>query len=219
MLDINKFKILYYFYLSQAEFFKYKTNSLISASSSMMNCNARYGGIDGVISGLQAYANSHITRSFEYLLMSTHYGNYEKNREGFEKLFRSLSDEKWNDAIELIKYMAKRGGQMNFSQRLADTVNGDSPNYELYEMDSIAKALDMEKQLAVEAHNIHSIATRKNKDHHEPETSSYLENEYMHRQANTIRKLSGYVTDLYSLINSPDNSLALYMFDEYLKKQ
>lgn len=48
---------------------------------------------------------------------ATHFGNYEKSREGFEKLFRKLSDSTWNDAIDLIKYITKRGGVMDFAAR------------------------------------------------------------------------------------------------------
>lgn len=48
---------------------------------------------------------------------ATHFGNYEKSREGFEKLFQKLSDSTWDDAIDLIKYITKRGGVMDFAAR------------------------------------------------------------------------------------------------------
>jgi len=185
----------------------------------LANCNARYGAIEAMLPDLQMYVNTHITRSYEYLLMSTHYGNYEKSREGFEKLFHELSDSKWEQAIELIKYITKRGGDMNFNMVNQDTVNDESGSYEFYELESLAKALDMEKQLALEAHRIHGEATRKRKDYHDPEVSSYLENEFVHKHASCIRKLSGYTSDLNTLLNGPDSSLALYLFDEQLKQQ
>lgn len=50
-------------------------------------------------------------------IQSTHFGNHEKSREGFEKLFRKLSDSTWNDAIDLIQYITKRGGVMDFQAR------------------------------------------------------------------------------------------------------
>lgn len=52
-----------------------------------------------------------------FLLQSTHFANYEQSREGFEKLFRKLSDSTWDDAIHLIKFIAKRGGTMDFAAR------------------------------------------------------------------------------------------------------
>jgi len=57
-----------------------------------------------------------------FVTQSTHFGNYEQSREGFEKLFRKLSDSTWDDAIHLIKYITKRGGKMNFSARKLDEV-------------------------------------------------------------------------------------------------
>ena len=65
---------------------------------------------------LQAYVNAHVESSFEYLLMSTHFGNYEANREGFKGLYRKLSDSAWGKAIDIIKFITKRGGRMNFNQ-------------------------------------------------------------------------------------------------------
>jgi ferritin len=65
---------------------------------------------------LQAYANGHIETSFEFLLMSTHFGNFESNRDGFKKFYRKLSDSAWEKSIDLIKYITKRGGSMNFNQ-------------------------------------------------------------------------------------------------------
>ena len=80
------------------------------------NCNAKFGAIDLLQTELQAYANGYIENSFEYLLMSTYFCNYESNREGFKKLYRKLSDEAWEKSIELIKYVSNRGGRMNFNQ-------------------------------------------------------------------------------------------------------
>ncbi|KAB0790153.1 hypothetical protein PPYR_15518 [Photinus pyralis] len=186
---------------------------------SLPSCSAKYGAIQEVLPDLQQYVNSHITRNFEYMLMATHYGNYEKSRAGFEKLFMDLSDSKWEATIDLIKYITKRGGEMKFDNIKADTVNDENASYELYELNSLAKALDMEKELAERAHHIHGEATRRRESLHDPEVSSYIENEFVHKHAATIRKLSGYTSDLTSLLNGPDSSLALYIFDDYLKKQ
>jgi len=183
----------------------------------LINCNAKYGAIEAVESDLRKYVNTHITRNFEYLLMSTHYGNYEKSREGFEKLFRELSDSKWDLAIDLIKYITKRGGQMNFSDVKQDIINAENGNYEFDELEALAKALDVEKDLAKEAHHIHGQATRRNKEHHDPEISSFIENKFVHEHAEAIRKLSGHVADLNTMLSGPDSSLALYLFDDYLK--
>ncbi|KAJ8915243.1 hypothetical protein NQ315_015466 [Exocentrus adspersus] len=194
------------------------TNKL---STSPINCTAKYGAIDAVEEGLQKYVNHHFLRSFEYLLMSTHFANYEKNRPGFEKLFRGLSDGTWHDAIELIQYITKRGGKMNFDLVSKEVKEEEvsEPNFELYELSAIAKALDTHKRLALEAHMLHSEAARKTSKYHDPEISSHLEREFMHKHRDIIRKLAGYTTDLNSLLVGPDSSLSLYLFDEYLQKE
>ena len=184
------------------------------------HCSAQYGAIKNSLSDLQGYANQHIVKSFEYLLMATHFGNYEKNRVGFEKLFRGLSDKAWEDAFDLIKYIGKRGGAMNFGMPQGSALGQSSAVYELYEMESLGKALDMEKHLATEAYNIHRKAIRSNNEHHDPEISAYIEEHFVHGHASIIRKLSGYITDLRGFFSDKTtSSLALYLFDEYLSKQ
>jgi len=190
-------------------------------------CNSRFGAmtkdesVEHILRDLQTYVNTHITRSYEYLMIATHYANFEMNRPGFEKLFRSLADEKWNSALGLIEYITKRGGVMDFDQ-FNDL--GSEPNtvsaYELYELQSVAKALDIEKKLTKEANTIHHEVLSKNKSVHDSEMSHYIEEAFTEKQAETIRRLSGYATDLTALLSSnTDASLALYLFDEYLQKQ
>ena len=82
----------------------------------LKNCDAKYGSFEAMQPELQAYANAHIESSFEYLLMSTHFGNYEANREGFKGLYRKLSNDAWEKAIDIINFITKRGGRMNFNQ-------------------------------------------------------------------------------------------------------
>lgn len=82
----------------------------------LTNCSAKYGKFDKLETDLQGYVNGHIEISFKYLLMSTYFGNYQYNRNGFKGLYRKLSDDAWEKAIGLIKYITKRGGKMNFNQ-------------------------------------------------------------------------------------------------------
>jgi len=194
--------------------------SATKQSTSLENCNANYGSITRIAPYLQSFANSHIIRSFEYLLMSTHFANYEKNRLGFEKLYRDLSDKKWDEAIDIIKYITKRGGRMDFNQRYNDDINVNPPeqSYELYEIQSLAKSIDMEKQMAQQAFNIHDQAVKKRKEDHDPEISSWIEKEFVHKHADNIRQLSGFTADLNSMLRTQDSALSLFLFDEYLQK-
>ncbi|KAL0281216.1 UNVERIFIED_CONTAM: hypothetical protein PYX00_002271 [Menopon gallinae] len=184
----------------------------------LANCHAKYGEINAVEFDLQSFVNKHITHSFQYLLLSSHFKNYEKSREGFTKLFKSLSDKTWNDAIDLIKYITKRGGRMDFGSfrqddALVQSAVRNEEQYELYELESLAKALDIQKSMAVEANRIHLVANR------DAEVMSHIENTYVHKLRDSIRELAGHSNDLKNLIASnKQNSLHVYLFDEYLQK-
>lgn len=184
------------------------------------HCNAKYGGINELQADLQRFTNHIFFRSFDFLLMATHYGNYIKNRPGFEKLFRGLSDSLWNDGIGNIKYITSRGGEMNFENVAKDLKDEElqSANLELYELQAIAKALDIEKKLALEAFELHKSASGKKHDNHDPEIAHHLEEEFMEKHRDTIRELAGHSHDLSVLLNDQDSSLALYLFDQQLQK-
>ncbi|XP_015171144.1 PREDICTED: ferritin light chain, oocyte isoform [Polistes dominula] len=183
------------------------------------NCNAVYGNIMDFQADLQAYVNAHIESSFEFLLMSTHFGNYEANRDGFKTLYRKLSDKTWEDAFDLIKFIAKRGGKMNFNQlpRIKGSTQIKSKKIlQLNEIHSLSKALDIEKQLAEEALYIHSRAQQHSKQ--DASVAHYLEEQFLEPQSDVVRQLAGHITDLKKLLTDHDASLSVFMFDEYLKK-
>ncbi|XP_014476180.1 PREDICTED: uncharacterized protein LOC106745245 isoform X2 [Dinoponera quadriceps] len=181
------------------------------------NCNAKFGAIDLLQAELQAYTNANIETSFEFLLMSTHFGNYEANREGFKGLYRKLSDQSWEDAINLIKYIAQRGGKMNFNQlpRFKKNVK-DSRVLELNELNSLSKALDTEKQLANEALRIHA-----QEQHHTKQDAGvahYIEERFIPSLSERVRQLAGYTNDLKKMLMERDPSISIFLFDEYLQK-
>uniref|UniRef100_D3TRQ2 Ferritin n=2 Tax=Glossina TaxID=44049 RepID=D3TRQ2_GLOMM len=181
-------------------------------------CNARYGGISHVEPELQAYINSHLTKSYEYLLLATHFNSYQKNRPGFQKLYQSLSDRSFDDTIDMIKQLTRRGGKADFNTRHESpaSVTTQQQRLEVDELHSLAMALDNEKQLTTGAFHVHTQSLHAARD---PETAQYIEEKFLGSQAETIRKLSGYANDLAKLMNQPDPSLAIYLFDEYLQKQ
>ncbi|XP_043469149.1 uncharacterized protein LOC122502891 [Leptopilina heterotoma] len=183
----------------------------------LKNCNAKYGSFENMQTDLQAYTNAHIESSFEYLLMSSHFGNYEANREGFKGLYRKLSDNAWQKAIDMIQFITKRGGTMNFNQlpHFKKTAS-DSRVLELNEIGSLAKALDTEKVMAEEALRLH--AQTQNHPKQDAAVAHYLEEEFMEAQADCIRKLAGHSNDLKNLLQDRDASLSIFLFDEYLQK-
>lgn len=107
---------------------------------------------------------------------------------------------------------------MNFSKIAADLTYEPKPSLELYELQSLGRALDIEKSLAKEAFDIHKDASGHRQERHDPEIAHHLEEEFMEKHRETIRKLAGHAKDLTSLLNGPDASVGLYVFDEYLQK-
>lgn len=199
--------------------------SQASNSLALPNCNAiyaEYGHHGNVAKEMQAYANLHLERSYEYLLSASYFNNYQTNRAGFSKLFKKLSDDAWEKTIELIKHITMRGDEMNFEQRSTQKPV-DRKNYtvELHELESLAKALDTQKEIAERAFYIHRESTRNSQHLHDPEVAQYLEEEFIEDHAKTIRNLAGYTTDLKQFVaanSGQDLSLALYLYDEYLQK-
>jgi len=190
----------------------------------LINCNASFSGFALNVQHLQAYANDQISKSFDYLLLAANFGTHVKNRPGFEKQFRGLSDTAWSNSIKLIKHITKRGGAHDFYAKKAVSVTNQQKRIlEVDELNALALALDVEKTLALEAHRLHERYSHANsKAHYDAEVAHYLEEEFIEDQAGTVRRFSGYINDLKRLIQNPvqlDTSLAVYLFDEYLQKQ
>ncbi|XP_045457155.1 soma ferritin [Melitaea cinxia] len=195
-----------------------------SNSLALPSCNAVYGNFGrqgNVANELQAYANLYLYRSYEYLLSAAYYNNYQTNRDGFHKLFKKLSDESWEKTIDIIKHVTKRGAAHDFHARSTQSSGAKNSTLELQELESLAHALDTQKELAERAFFIHQEATRNNHKTHDPEIAQYLEEEFIEYQAKTVRDLAGHTADLKQFITAnegKDLSLALYLFDEYLQK-
>ncbi|XP_019890481.1 uncharacterized protein LOC101898813 isoform X1 [Musca domestica] len=189
------------------------------ASESANVCNARMGGIDHIEPEVQAYVNSQLTKSYDYLLLATYFNNYQKNRPGFQKLYQGLSDRSFDDTIALIKKLTSRGGKVNFNtvHESPATVSKVRMQMEVDELHSLAMALDNEKTLSAGAMHVHTRALHSTE--RDPEIAHYIEENFLTKQAETVRKLSGYANDLSKLMNVQDPSLAVYLFDEYLQKQ
>ncbi|KAL1460743.1 hypothetical protein WDU94_012695 [Cyamophila willieti] len=207
-----------------------RKHSLDSAQEK--GCSALYEGFSEIQPKIRKYINQHIINSFQYTLLSTNFGNHQTNRPGFEALHTKLSDETWEDAIELIKYNAKRGGHLenyndfrsnDFRSNDLKTMLEAQKQFPISEYNSLATALDMHKELAAGAHDIHKEAVRLGQVYHDPEVSSFIENEFVHKHSKTIRSLAGHLADMNAIMSEYQEqhggtSLSLYLFDEYLQK-
>lgn len=173
---------------------------------------------------IRDFINEHIMSSYQYTLMKTNFGNHQANRPGFEKLYATLSDQAWEDAIDLIKYNAKRGGSLSGFKTTRESLSlkylvGEQKKHAITEYTSMASAMDMQKRLAAGAHDIHKNAIRLGASYHDPEVSSYIEERFAHKHADTIRMLAGHMADMNGVMSAyNDFSLSIYIFDEYLAK-
>ncbi|XP_014294772.1 ferritin light chain [Halyomorpha halys] len=194
-------------------------------------CSALFSGAHTVMGALRDFTLQHILNSHHYLLMSANFANYERQRDGFAKMFKKLSDDTWEDAIDTIKYMTKRGGSMDFNIPLLEKVQNSTLKpiaLELTEPESLSLALDMYKNLAHKAHEIHGMVTKRShnkQDIHDAEVIAFVENKFVSKHTEIIRDLAGHSNDLMNLIKTskkdsklPNQAgLSIYLFDDYLK--
>jgi len=225
----------------------------VAADRSQMCCeSSKVAGFerdDLVLSKkLTDYAWNQIVASYDHLLLSINFDTYTKDRPGLEKLYRGLSDTAWNKAIDLIKYVTKRGGKLheqwdisskNTTLHYIEPTETDTSREiipkpvkigtSVSELLSIEEAIRVEKALSKSAYAIHNEVqshhklAKKNLD---AGVAHYIEEEFIEYQADTIRKLVGYHNDLrtilageYQCTKDKNVQLACYLFDEYLQKQ
>ncbi|XP_058444816.1 soma ferritin-like [Malaya genurostris] len=186
------------------------------------SCTAFFSGFPHVQSDLNKYTKQMLDKSFDFLLLSSTFDVYSMNRPGFKKLYRKTSDKAWEDTIDLIKYQSKRGASVTLFKGNEEpiTARNISSLLQSSESSSLQLALDYEKIMATEAHHIHKkISHADINKHYDPDVAHYLDEKLIEYQSGEIRKLSGYITNLYDIMNEANTKeLGIELFDEYLNK-
>ncbi|BES98969.1 ferritin [Nesidiocoris tenuis] len=215
------------------------------ADATLKPCSPLYGAIDKRADQLRRYIKEHVSNSFEYLLQWANFNNYKKDREGFAKLYRKLSDETWDDAIELAKYLGKRGVELDFESLIYENPPqkyGVPPVGKARaesEISSLAKVLDLHKQLAISGNALHEDSIKHDnvkyaseakepiiQHNHDIELAHFIEEKFSGKHAQTVRDLAGHSNDLQRLLKEggrDDKRLDatgfyVHLFDEYLRK-
>ncbi|XP_065157267.1 uncharacterized protein [Atheta coriaria] len=195
-----------------------------SAQQNALYCKSSYGDFDPMAAQFSQMVRNVMRHSYEYLALYIQHSNYLVNRKGFAKLFRELSDYKWNLAKYTISYITERGGVMQFSpppppcdygpvedsnggSNGTGTTSSSDPGeytgnpdgYQLSEILSLAFSNDIEKEVAIAADGLHLIAV--GTTGHDVQSAMYLQETYVqpHRMLTTI-----------------DQMVALYHFDDLL---
>ncbi|XP_062560899.1 ferritin light chain-like [Armigeres subalbatus] len=198
-------------------------------SSDVNQFTAQFSSVNHVFNDLQTFTNQQLDKSFDFLLLSFTFDKYDLNRPGFEKLYRKISDKAWEDTEKLIKYQSKRGLTVQLdgvqsgvvSQLNEGKVGGKTSLLDSNELSSLKVALGYEKILADESHRIHKkISHAHDKGQaYDPDVAHFLDEEVIEYQSGTVRKLTGYIHNLHSIIEEANTKeLGIHMFDEYLDK-
>lgn len=168
------------------------------------------------------YTNEYLVRSYEYFFLSAQFGTYGKDRPGFQKTLKGLSDNAWNRGVDMIKQLAKRGFVHHFN------LNGDveliTSNSNVTELVALAKAAEIEKGLLTKANDIHrhhshaAFDTAKSCGY-DAGLSHYIDEEIIEEKTETVRNLVGHVNQLKRLFASDEKTypLSLFIFDQHLQ--
>lgn len=168
------------------------------------------------------YTNEYLVRSYEYFFLSAQFGTYGKDRPGFHKLLKGLSDNAWNRGIEMIKEMTKRGFAHSFT--MEPHVEQVLSSANVTELVALAKAAEIEKGLYVKAndlhrHHSHASFKAENSCGYDAGLSHYIAEEILEEKTQTVRELVGHVNQLKRLFVNDQKTypLSVFMFDQHLQ--
>lgn len=208
-------------------------HAAVDSVSDVNNSTAKFSSVEHVESDLKTFTNQQLDKSYDFLLLAFTFDKYSMDRPGFEKLYRKISDKAWEDTIALVKYQSRRGLTVQLGEVkprvLKGKLNLDTAQLlNSTELTSLTTALEYEKHLAEESHRIHKKIShahhQEDKKEYDPDVAHYLDEEIIEYQSGTIRKLTGYIHNLHSIMNEPEvdgkkpstKALGIHMFDEYL---
>jgi len=165
-----------------------------------------------LFSHTQKLLNLHLTTSLEYLLIGSKFNQWNSYRAGFRKYFDALSDGAWNDAVELIHHMTKRGYKPKV---YVNEPFGEKNVGEYSELEALAVSLDREQTLASTTMDIMSEA---HSETHDPEMFHYLSEHLSDVRTKKIKTSANHVNTLYRAVTDVvkgdgDGPLALHIYD------
>ncbi|XP_055534298.1 uncharacterized protein LOC129723858 [Wyeomyia smithii] len=190
------------------------------------HCRSRFGGYRFVNNDLTDITTQLVDQSFDFLFLSAAFKQYDRNRPGFEKLYRKIADRAWSDAIAVMQYQGKRGYLSSFNpnyQGSNSNLRALSDPESASEHSSLQLAMEYEKQVANMAHAIHKKASvaHQRPAQYDPDVAHFLDRQLVSQRSDTVRKLTGYIHMLDGILNADHDvdtaDLGLRMFDDYLE--
>ncbi|VDN15462.1 unnamed protein product [Dibothriocephalus latus] len=151
--------------------------------------------------GINKQINMELYASYVYMAAANHFDRDDVALPGFRKFFLKSSEEEREHALKLMKYQNKRGGRIVLQDIAKPAVTEWASGREAMET-----ALKLEREVNESLLELHRIA-QKNDD---AQFCDFLESEYLEEQVESIREISGYVTNLRRV----GPGLGEYMFDK-----
>jgi len=110
-------------------------------------CTAKFGGFKSprpkLITDAQNLIRLYLQTSMQYMLISSHFNEWDINRKGFHNYFSKLSDDSWDIAQALIHHMTERGGNLDPDFKVSMP---EKQEYRLGELVALSKGLEIEKK-------------------------------------------------------------------------
>lgn len=165
--------------------------------------------------------NRALALAMKYMAISSHFGRDTNHRLGFQKLFRGASDERFQQAVDMIKYVVKRGGTVK------DALDVQMPaplEYRPQPLPSLGLALTDAKSMYAEQASLHAAALCLT-----PSAGGIaavncaIDADLAHEAQDAIgseveraNDLASKANQLAAMYTSAEHSLAEHMFDQHL---
>jgi len=183
-------------------------------------CTAEWGAFPRLGNDTNKLIGHHIKNSMQYLFTASYFNEWNVNRPGFHSFFNKLADEEWDSAIDLMTHMLKRGGRLDDSFKLELPRNFENRQNE---MESLAWALDIEKEIATQtlhlAYTSNHVTKELSNAPRDAEFADFLAEKLNKVTVLRIKHLSNYVNILGQMLSSGiDNAYAMFTFDHEILK-
>lgn len=148
--------------------------------------------------------NMELRASYVYMAMATYFNRDDPNLKGFAQFFSAASLEEREHATKLIDYLNSRGGKV-----MLTAIQAPSKHEWSHGLEAVTDALQLERDVNEALLRLHAGA------HNDPHLQDFLETHYLTEQVDSIRELSGFVSQLTRLrVTNP--GLGEHMFDSKL---
>ncbi|XP_020581861.1 ferritin-2, chloroplastic-like [Phalaenopsis equestris] len=171
--------------------FKEVQHELALVSSSPDKSLARQMYFDECEAAINEQINIEYNVSYVYHAMFAYFDRDDVALVGMAKFFKESSEEEREHAEKLMKYQNKRGGRVKLQSILMplSEFKNEEKGDALHAMEL---ALSLERLVNEKLLYLHSVATRCN----DPNTTQFIEGEFLEEQVEAIKKISEYVAQL-----------------------